>query len=456
VWPFKIPTNQVKQMRVLQKSIQCFERGRLVIPDGVSSPMRAFAQVGGNPFCVASAKGAVVRDVDGNEYIDMLNGFGALLLGHAPDTVVEAISKQASQGTVYGFSTESEYRLAERIVASTPAIDQVRFVCSGTEAVMTAARIARAHTGRSLLVKFVGSYHGHSDVMLATPANLNAAVDQTKGVSRGITEALNREVLLCEYNDLNQLQDLFAKHGKDIAAVLVEPIATNMGFVKPQAGFHQGIRDLCDQHGALFIFDEVVTGFRFRFGGVCSKMDIQPDLITFGKIIGGGTPVGAFAGRRELMKHVQIGQSVFQSGTFAANPLTMAAANAALDVLAQPGFYEGMEQRGSWLESAIKREFESHDIPFLFTRYGALSGIAYRNSDSQMTSYRDVKTQQYGLYKAVHARMLDAGFIMAPSLEEPVFLSAAHTQAHIERFAHCLADAIANVLAQQAHQAVEV
>ncbi|MGC4060819.1 MAG: glutamate-1-semialdehyde 2,1-aminomutase [Aquabacterium sp.] len=443
-------------MRVIKKSSQCFERGRLVIPDGVSSPMRAFAQVGGNPICVASAKGALVRDVDGNEYIDMLNGFGALILGHAPDPVVEAIGAQAALGTVYGFSTELEYRLAERIVASTPAIDQVRFVCSGTEAVMTAARIARAHTGRSLLVKFVGSYHGHSDVMLATPANLNASADQTKGVSRGITEALNREVLLCDYNDLSQLQELFTRHGDDIAAVLVEPIATNMGFVRPKPDFHQGIRQLCDKHGALFIFDEVVTGFRFRFGGICSKMDIKPDLITFGKIIGGGTPIGAFGGRRDLMKHVQIGQSVFQSGTFAANPLTMAAANAALDVLSQPGFYEGMDQRGAWLESAITSEFKTHDIPFLFTRYGALSGIAFRNGNAQMVSYRDVKTQQYGLYKAVHARMLDAGFIMAPSLEEPVFLSAAHTQAHIQRFAHSLAGAIANVLAEQAHQTAQV
>lgn len=423
-----------------------FDIGKIYIPDGVSSPMRAFAQVGGNPICMSHGRGAELYDVDNNKYIDFLNGFGAVLLGHAPDSVVEAISKQAAKGTIYGFSTEMEYRVAERIVNSTPVVEQVRFVCSGTEAVMTAVRIARAHTGRSLIVKFVGSYHGHSDVLLATPANLDAGEEKTKGVSRGITEQLNREVLLCEYNDVDALNDIFQKHGDKIAAVLVEPIATNMGFVKPLPGFHAEIRSLCDRYGAQFIFDEVVTGFRFRFGGVCADFGIEPDLVTFGKIIGGGTPVGAFGGRKALMRHVEIGQSVFQSGTFAANPLTMAAASAAMDLLAAPNFYADMEQRGAWLESAITEQFQKQHVPFLFTRHGALGGVAFRLESSPMQAYRDVKTQRYDVYRNVHRQMLDAGFIMAPSLEEPIFISAGHTRPMLESFAEALASSIAIAL----------
>ena len=268
-----------------------------------------------------------------------------------------------------GLSTELEYRLAEKIVASTPAIEQVRFVCSGTEAVMTAARIARAHTGRKLLLKFSGAYHGHSDVLLASPANIGQGKG-TKGGTQGISDHLNREIVLCEYNDMAELERLFAAHGDDIAAVLVEPVATNMGLVKPLPGFHQLIRDLCDKHGALFIFDEVVTAFRAQFGGVCTRMGIDPDLVTFGKIIGGGTPVGAYGGKARFMQHVAIGNSVFQSGTFAANPLTMAAGNAALDVLAQPGFYEqaGGARRlaGGGARRAVHRQ--GHSVPRLALR----------------------------------------------------------------------------------------
>lgn len=423
------------------KSAELFSRGRKVIPDGVSSPMRAFALVGGNPVCAASAKGTKVTDVDGNVYTDFLNAFGALILGHARKEVVEAIGAQAARGSVYGLSTELEYQLAEKIVASTPAIDQVRFVCSGTEAVMTAARIARAHTGRKLLLKFSGAYHGHSDVLLASPANIGQGKG-TKGGTQGISDHLNREVVLCEYNDMVELERLFAVHGDDIAAVLVEPVATNMGLVKPLPGFHQLIRDLCDQHGSLFIFDEVVTAFRAQFGGVCTSMGIDPDLVTFGKIIGGGTPVGAYGGKARFMQHVAIGGAVFQSGTFAANPLTLAAGNAALDVLAQPGFYDQLEERGAWLEAALIEQFIDKDIPFHVSRYGALVGVAYRSTQVPMQSYKDVKTQQYEVFKQVHTRLLERGYLTAPSLEEPFFVSAAHSHEDITGFAESLAESI--------------
>ncbi len=429
-------------MRAPTKSADMFRRGRAVIPDGVSSPVRSFAQVGGNPICAASAKGSTIRDADGNVYIDFLNASGALLLGHAQEEVVEAVCRQASMGTVYGLSTALEYELAEKIVASTPSLEKIRFVCSGTEAVMTAARIARAHTGRSLLLKFSGAYHGHSDALLASPMNLGAAAAKTRGATLGAAEALNREVLLCEYNDEDRLEALFSAHGDDIAAVLVEPFATNMGFVKPRPGFHQTIRELCYRHGALLILDEVATGFRFSFGGACNSLGIDPDLVTFGKIIGGGAPIGAYAGKTRYMQHVAVGSRVLQCGTFAANPLTMAAGNAALDVLARHGFYQELEQRGAWLEAAIASQFSARRIPFHFSRHGALAGVAFRDSREPMRSYRDVKTQSYDVFRKVHARMLERGFLMAPSLEAPIFISAAHSRDDLTSFAEALAESI--------------
>ncbi len=431
-------------MRTLTKSTELFARGRKVLPDGVSSPMRAFAQVGGNPICAVSAKGSKITDADGNVYTDFLSAFGANLVGHAHDEVVAALTAQVAKGSVYGLSTELEYTLAEKIVASTSVVDKLRFVCSGTEAVMTATRIARSYTGRNLLLKFRGSYHGHSDVMLASPNNIGQDKGG-KGGTQGISDTQNREILLCEYNDVNELQQLFDKHGKDIAAVLVEPFATNMGFVKPKPGFHAKIRELCDANGSLFIFDEVVTGFRFRFGGVCDDMGIKPDLITWGKIIGGGAPVGAYAGRAEIMDTVAIGARVFQSGTFAANPLTMAAGNAVLDILARPGFYEGMDERGKWFEAAVTAQFADRGIPYQFTRHGALCGVAYR-STGVMANYVDVKTQQYDVFAKVHRKLLDRGYLTAPSLEEPFFITAAHTKDELTAFAEALAMSIEEAL----------
>ncbi|CAB3781316.1 aspartate aminotransferase family protein [Paraburkholderia caffeinilytica] len=417
------------------RSAALFERGRKVIPDGVSSPMRAFAQVGRNPICAVSAKGSRIVDADGRSYVDFLNAFGALLLGHAPDEIVSAISEQAARGPVYGLSTEGEYRLAERIVASTPEIERIRFVCSGTEAVMTAARIARSHTGRNLLLKFRGSYHGHSDALLANPANLLSGAGNAKGVSKGISDQLNRDVLIVEYNDEQEVAAAFETHGASIAAVLVEPHATNMGFVKSKPQFHRLLRELCDQHGALLIFDEVVTGFRFRFGAVCTAFGVKPDLVTFGKIIGGGTPVGAFAGKAEFLDHVALGRNVFQSGTFAANPLTVAAGNAALDLLGKPGFYEALEEKGAFVEGLLRAGFAEHGIPFVVSRHGALLGLAFRDSAEPLLSYRDVKTQDYKLFEQFHIQMREKGFLLPPSLEEPIFLSAAHTHEDLERFA---------------------
>lgn len=415
-----------------------FKAANDVIPNGVSSPMRAFSLVGGNPIILESAKGSKIVDVEGREYIDFLSGFGAIFLGHARKEISNSVAEQLDKGLVVGLSTAKENELAKKIVESTPAIDKLRFVCSGSEAVMTALRIARAYTNRKLLLKFVGSYHGHADALLAQPkGEANVVV---KGATNGVVE---NDVILCEYNNSEQMRQIFLERGEEIAAVIVEPVATNMGLVKPLSNFHKDIRQLCNDYGSLFIFDEVVTGFRFRFGGVSEMFNVDPDLTTFGKIIGGGTPIGAYGGKEKYMKLVEIGNQVFQSGTFAGNPITMTAGNAALDIMAQPGFYEAMEEKGAFLESEIKQSFAKHDVPFHFSRIGALGGIAFRQSNEDMKNYSDVKGQDFETFKNVHLDMRNKGFLIAPSLEEPIFLTDAHTKDDISRFASALAETIA-------------
>ncbi|AJK49835.1 aspartate aminotransferase family protein [Burkholderia plantarii] len=430
------------------RSAQLFARGKRHIPDGVSSPLRSFRLVGGDPVVAREACGARIHDVDDREYLDFLNGFGALILGHAHPEVVEAIRAQAGRGTSYGLANEAEYQLAERIVDSTPSLEAIRFVCSGTEAVMTATRIARSHTGRSLILKFRGSYHGHSDALLASPLNLEGGAAALKTVSRGITRQANREVVLSEYNDVEEASRVFADHGDDIAAVVVEPHSTNMGFVKSRPEFIQALRDLTHQYGALLIFDEVVSGFRFNYGGISSQFGIDPDLTTFGKIIGGGTPVGAYGGKSLYLSHVAIGGGVFQSGTFAGNPLTTAAGNATLEILSRPGFYERLDALGADLQQRLEAGFAAHGIPYLVSRAGSVLGIAFRDAAVPMRNYRDVKTQDYDTFTRFHQRLRLEGFLLAPSLEEPIFLSAAHTPTDLARFADAAVHALRELHAE--------
>lgn len=433
-------------LRNIQKSTELFHENSNYTPDGVSSPMRAFRQVGSNPISLSAGKGSLVFDIDGNEYVDFLSSFGACLLGHAHPKVIEKITMQAQKGTVLGLTSPLEHLLAEKIVKSTSALEQIRFVCSGTEAVMTTVRIAKAHTGREKIVKFIGSYHGHSDVLLATPATCGL---KTKGVTKGISEYLGKDILLCEYNDKEHLTALFSQFGSEIAAVIVEPYATNMGFVAAKDGFLHKIRELCTSYKSLFIFDEVVTGFRFNFGGVCNLMDIDPDLITFGKIIGGGLPIGAYGGKAKYMSHVKIGGDVFQSGTFAGNPMTMTAGLAALEIMEQDNFYEELEEKGKTLKTSIENEFAKHSLPFIFTHYKGLGGIAFRNDTESMSNYADVKTQRYDIYSKTHQKLLDKGYLLAPSLEEPIFINAAHTHEQLIGLAKAIADSIHEVFYEE-------
>lgn len=430
-------------MNEFGKSKELFQRGVKLIPDGVSSPMRAFRLVDGEPVCIASAKGARIIDVDGNEYADYLCSFGATLVGHADERITQAIHDQLKKGTVYGLTSELEYQVAERIVRSSADIDQVRFVCSGSEAVMTAVRIARAHTGRKIIVKFVGSYHGHADALLAMPLSVE---NLTKGNTAGLDEEINQSVLMSAYNDIDELTKIFSNYGDDIAGVVVEPIATNMGLVLSNIDFLKAIRNLCSEFGSVFIADEVVTGFRLCYGPYTSSLGLEPDLITFGKIIGGGMPIGAYAGKQELMNHVKIGHDVFQSGTFASNPISMAAANAVLTVLAEESFYEDLNKNAEDFMNLIQKQFREHSIPFLVTRRGPLLGVAYRDSNQPMGCYDDVKTQNYNLFRELHQAMMKKSILMAPSMEEPIFISAAHQLADFEYFSSALAGSICRIM----------
>lgn len=437
-------------MRAITNSQQAFEFGKKYMPDGVSSPMRAFKLVGGNPLCISRAEGSKIYDVDDNEYIDYLCSFGATLVGHSNSDVNQEVVQQLESGSIYGLTTQLEYDVAEQIVNSSSDIDQVRFVCSGTEAVMTAVRIARAHTERNIILKFVGSYHGHADALLQTPVNADF---KTKGSTIGLAQTNQESVILCTYNNSEELESIFKTYGADIAAVLVEPIATNMGLVVSNIEFLESIRGLCSKYGALFIADEVVTGFRFSFGPYTSSLGLEPDLFTFGKIIGGGLPIGAYGGKKEYMQHVAIGNSVFQSGTFAANPLTLSASKAILSLLSAPGFYSKLEDSGTYLKEAIDTEFRRLNIPFYVSRKGALLGVSYRDSSKPMQSYSDVRSQDYDLYSQVHQRLLNDGVLLAPSLEEPIFIGSAHTRTDFDRLASCLAMAISGAMEEKNNRA---
>lgn len=437
-------------MRSTVNSQRAFDHGKQYIPDGVSSPMRAFQLVGGDPICATRAAGARIYDTDDNEYIDYLCSFGATLIGHSNKDVNQQVAKQLELGSIYGLTTPLEHTVAEQIVSSSDDIDQVRFVCSGTEAVMTAVRIARAHTGRNIILKFVGSYHGHADALLQSPATIDF---KTKGSTSGLAQSSRESVILCTYNSSEELEAAFKNYGDDIAAVIVEPIATNMGLVISNVEFLKSIRSLCTQHGSLFIADEVVTGFRFGFGPYTSTLGLEPDLFTFGKIIGGGLPIGAYGGKKELMDHVAIGNSVFQSGTFAANPLTLSASSAILEQLSAPGFYDKLEESGSYLQSAIESEFKRYGIPFYVSRKGALLGVSYRASSEQMQSYKDVKSQDADLFTQVHQRLLNKGILLAPSLEEPIFIGSSHSRADFDYLATNLAMAISDAMGESKLQA---
>jgi glutamate-1-semialdehyde 2,1-aminomutase len=410
-------------------SREIFLRATDVLVGGVNSPVRAFRAVGGEPIVVDRASGARMWDADGNEYIDYVCSWGALILGHAHPKVIQAITEQAHRGTSYGMPTELEVELASLIRKALPSCEKVRFVSSGTEATMSAVRLARAATSRDMIIKFEGCYHGHSDSFLSEAGSGLA----TLGIAAcpGVPRALAELTFNAPYNNEEAVEKLFELHRDKIAAVIVEPVAANMGVVPPKAGFLKALRDLCSRHGALLIFDEVITGFRVCYGGAQTLFGITPDLTTLGKIIGGGLPVAAYGGRRDLMDRVAPLGPVYQAGTLSGNPLAMSAGIASLDLLAAPGFYESLDARASRLEDGINGALRETGVSATTVRVGSLLTLFF--SREPVIDYAGAKKCNTKQFADFFNAMIDRGNLLAPSQFEAMFVSAAHSDADIYR-----------------------
>ena len=411
------------------RSQQLFEQAQRVIPGGVNSPVRSFRAVEGTPPFIARGAGAHVWDVDGNEYIDYLGSWGPLALGHAHPAVVEAVQRAAADGTSFGAPVEQEVELAEMICAALPSVELVRLVNSGTEACMSALRLARAYTGRSKIVKFAGNYHGHADGLLVAAGS--GALTHGIPTSAGVPESYAAETLIATFNDIASVEGLFEAWPEDIAAVIVEPIAGNMGVVPPADGFLEGLRRITEARGALLIFDEVITGFRVAYGGAQTLFGITPDITTMGKIIGGGLPVGAYGGRNEVMQQVAPLGPMYQAGTLSGNPLAVAAGVATLTELQRPGVYEQLESTAIRLIDGVSAAFARAEVPSTVNRVASMfTGFFNAGPVSALAEVEQSDTAAYGRY--MHA-LLDRGVYIAPSQFEAGFVSIAHTDADIDQ-----------------------
>ena len=406
------------------------ERARRVMPGGVSSPVRAFRGVGGDPVFVRSAEGPYLIGEDGQRYLDYIGSYGPLIFGHRPPEVVAAIESALARSTTFGAPTLAEVDLAELICSAFPAMDMVRLVNSGTEATMSALRLARAATGRPKLVKFAGCYHGHADPFLVA-AGSGAA---TLGVpsSPGVPEATTADTLVAPFNDLEAVRHLFEQHGEQIAAVIVEPVAGNMGLVPPLPGYLEGLRQLTADAGALLLFDEVMTGFRVAWGGAQNLFGIEPDLTTLGKVIGGGLPIGAYGGRRELMEQIAPSGPVYQAGTLSGNPLAVAAGGAALGLLQADGgaIYGVLEKASAALADGLRRAAESAGTPLRVQRQGSMVGIFF--TEGPVERLEDVDASNRERFSRIFHRLLAAGIHLPPSPYEALFVSAAHGEAEVQ------------------------
>jgi glutamate-1-semialdehyde 2,1-aminomutase len=411
------------------RSEELFEQAARVIPGGVNSPVRAFRAVGGTPRFIVKGHGAWVEDADGRRYVDYVESWGALLFGHAQAEIVEAAVEAARRGTSFGAPTELEVRLAERIVGMVPSIDEVRLVSSGTEACMSAVRLARGVTGRSLLVKFDGCYHGHADGLLAA-AGSGVATFGLPG-TEGVTPGAAADTIVVPYNDPAAVEQAFSRQGEQIAAVIVEPVAANMGVVPPGPGFLEGLRALTSDHGALLIFDEVITGFRLARGGAQQLFGVAPDLTTLGKIMGGGFPCAAFGGRRELMEHLAPVGPVYQAGTLSGNPVAVAAGLAALDMVERLDPYPDLRDRADRLTEGLASTFGASSSVYSVNRVESLFSVFFGRG--QVADYADARAADHGRYARFFHAMLDEGVHLPPSGYEAWFVSTAHGDEEIDR-----------------------
>jgi len=411
------------------RSKRLMKRGREVIPGGVNSPVRAFGYVGGQARFIRSASGARLEDEDGNRYVDWVASWGAILVGHAHPIVLEAVRAAAARGTSFGAPTESEIELAERVVQLVPGVEMLRLVSSGTEATMSAIRLARGATGRDRVVKFDGCYHGHPDHMLAAAGSgvATLGIPGTDGVPR----AAVADTIVLPFNDLARVEALFAERGAEIAGLIVEPVAANMGMVLPAEGFLRGLRTLCDRHGSVLIFDEVITGFRVALGGAQAHFGVTPDLSTFGKVIGGGLPVGAYGGRRSLMQRMAPEGPVYQAGTLSGNPLATAAGLAVLELASRPGTFEQLEANAKRVAGGLEALAREAGVPFSATALGGLFGFFFH--PGPVANYADAQKADAGRFRSFFHAMLDQGIYLAPSPFEAGFVTTAHGDSEIDQ-----------------------
>ena len=418
-------------MKNITASVNAFEESQKVIPGGVNSPVRAFRAVNRNPLFIEKGEGSHIFDIDGNEYIDYVCSWGPLILGHANPTVLEAVKKACDTGLSFGAPTVRETELANMIIEAVPAIEMVRLVSSGTEAVMSAIRVARGYTGRDKIIKFRGNYHGHSDGLLVKAGSglLTESIPDSAGVPAGYAE----NTLLADYNNLASVKELFDNNKDKIAAIVVEPVAANMGVVPPLEGFLQGLREMCDDNKALLIFDEVITGFRIAYGGAGEYYGVRPDLVTLGKIVGGGMPMAAYGGRRDIMQVVAPLGAVYQAGTLSGNPVAVAAGIATLSQLkAHPEYYEQIDEKGARLQEALER------TGCRVNRVGSLLSAFF--TKEKVVDFASAATSDTAAYADYFGRMLDNGIYLAPSQFEAMFVSAVHSDEDIERTIHAIGD----------------
>ena len=413
----------------INKSIELFQRAQNSIPGGVNSPVRAFKSVGGTPLFISKAKGAYLYDADGNKYIDCISSWGPMILGHAHEDVVKAITEQAIHSTSYGAPTELEIEVAELIKSMVPNVDLIRMTSSGTEACMSAIRVARGYTGKNKIIKFEGCYHGHADSFLVK-AGSGMATFNIQTVP-GITAGVSNDTLTCAYNDLEGVQNLVNKYADDIAAIIVEPVAGNMGCILPKPGFLEGIRMLCDAHNIVYIFDEVMTGFRLARGGAQEVLNINADLITYGKVIGGGLPVGAFGGKKHIMEAVAPIGNVYQAGTLSGNPIAMIAGFTTLKILnTEPKIYTELEQKTQYLKDGLHQVLSASGLPFTINQFGSMISVHF--SAHEVTDFTSAASANIELFKKYFHAMLNRGVYLPPSAYESWFLNDALTKEDLD------------------------